>query len=77
MSKILTGRIMKKTADTAVVRVTSFRRHPVYQKRVKRDKKLKVAIFGLEVKIGDLVKIVKTRPISKEKHFKILEVSKK
>lgn len=76
MSKILIGQVMAKTPDMVIVKVTSFRRHPVYKKRVKRDKKLKAAIFGLEVKLGDQVKIVKTRPISKEKHFKILEVIK-
>lgn len=78
MPKILTGKIVSlKTADTAVVKISSFRRHPVYKKRIRKDKKIKVALFGMTVKLGDSVKIFKIRPVSKEKHFKVLEVVKK
>lgn len=61
---------MLKTAVVKVVRRTS---HPLYKKLLKRSKKYKVDTTGLEVTVGDWVRISKTRPISKEKHFKIVE----
>ena len=78
MPKILTGKVVSiKMQDTVVVNITTARVHPIYKKRLRRDKKIKAGLGGLEVKEGDLVKIKETRPISKEKHFKVMEVLKK
>lgn len=78
MPKILTGKVVStKMQNTIVVKVTTVRAHPIYKKKMRRDKKIKAANFNLAVKEGDTVKIVQIRPISKEKHFKVLEVIKK
>lgn len=78
MPKILTGKVVSiKMQDTAVVNTTTMRTHPIYKKKIKRNKKIKAATRGLAVKAGDIVKIIQTRPISREKHFKILEIVKK
>lgn len=61
---------MLKTAVVEVVRRTS---HPLYKKLLKRNKKYKVDTSGFEVSVGDWVRISKTRPLSKEKHFRIVE----
>lgn len=58
--------------ETAVVEVTRIRPHPLYRKLLKRSKKYKVDTVGKEVALGQTVKIVETKPLSKEKHFKIL-----
>lgn len=78
MPKILTGKVVStKMQDTVVVNITTTRIHPIYKKRIRRDKKIKAATLGLAVKAGEMVKIIQTRPISREKHFKVLEVVKK
>lgn len=78
MPKILTGKVVSiKMQDTAVVNTTTMRAHPIYKKKIKRNKKIKAATQGLAIKVGDMVKIIQTRPISREKHFKVLEIVKK
>ena len=62
-----------KMQNTAVVKVTRRIKHPVYKKLVKRAKNFKVQ-DTIGVKLGQIVKIQETRPISKDVHFKILEV---
>ncbi len=75
MSKIFEGSVVSaRMQKTAVVEITIRRPHPFYKKLLKRRKRYKVDISDFNVKIGDKVKIVETRPISKEKHFKIAEV---
>ncbi|MGB6838749.1 MAG: 30S ribosomal protein S17 [Microgenomates group bacterium] len=72
--KIFTGRVtsvkMDKTATVAVERVAI---HPVYKKRFKRIKKYHVH-DELGTKVGDMVSFVATRPYSKLKKWKIIEV---
>lgn len=71
--KILSGVVVsRKMKDTIVVSVERYERHPKYAKFVKRRKKFKAHDLGHTVKIGDTVKIISTRPISKDKHFKLL-----
>lgn len=78
MPKILTGKIISvKMQNTVLVRVTATRPHPIYKKKIKKDRNLKADKGGLDVKIGDMVKLAKTRPISKDKHFKVVEIVKK
>lgn len=75
--KVFKGEVVSlKTSDTIVVNVERQAIHSLYKKVLRRNKKYKVDANGLEVKIGDKVKIVETRPISKQKYFKIAEVIK-
>lgn len=77
MQKILNGKIVSlKSQDTAVVEVTRKVAHPLYKKLMKKTKKFKADSRGQTLSLGDRVKIVSIRPISKEKHFKVLEVIK-
>ena len=77
MKKIFDGVIVSvKMQKTAVVKITRKFPHPLYKKLIKRDNRLNVDIGTFTPKIGDRVKIVETKPISKTKHFKILEVIK-
>ena len=63
--------------QTAVVRVTRLVRHPVYQKVVRRAKKFKVHDPGRIAQVGDEVRIEATRPLSKEKRWRLVEVVRK
>lgn len=77
MQKIQIGKIVSlKAQNTAVVEVVRKIVHPLYKKVMKRSKKYKAETEGKIYKLGDKVKIVSTKPISKEKFFKILEVIK-
>lgn len=70
--KVLTGTVVSdKMKDTIVVSVESFKKHPKYGKFVKGHKKFKVHDAGNTAKVGDKVRIVETKPISKDKHFKL------
>ena len=71
--KTLTGKVVStKTPKTIIVEVVRQRLHPLYKKIMHRSKRYKVDNTGESVKLGDTVKIIETRPISKEKHFKLL-----
>jgi small subunit ribosomal protein S17 len=72
--KVLIGKVVStKMAKTLVVEVARQKVHPLYKKLLRRSKRLKVDCGSKEIKVGDMVKIVSTRPISKEKHYKLLE----
>lgn len=77
MKKILDGIVVGvKMQKTAIVSVTRKFPHPLYKKLIKKDNKLNADVATFTPKIGNKVKIVETKPISKTKHFKILEVIK-
>jgi len=78
MSKILKGKVVScgKMAKTATVELETRRPHPLYKKIIKKHKKILADTSGVEVNQDDIVKIKETRPISKRKKFKILEVLK-
>lgn len=59
---------------TAVVEVTRKTPHPLYRKLIKRSKNFKADTAGFDLAVGMRVKIVETRPISKNKFFKISEI---
>ncbi len=61
-----------KMQKTIVVKVTNFVKHPKYQKYQTVTKKYKVHDENGVAKMGDTVKIVETRPISKDKHFTLV-----
>jgi small subunit ribosomal protein S17 len=72
--KQLVGRVISnKMEKTAVVSVALTRRHPLYEKVIRSSKKYKAHDENNEARIGDLVRIEECRPLSKEKHFRIIE----
>lgn len=74
MSKQLTGTVVSTKMDkTIVVRVERKFRHPLYRKVIVKTKKFKAHYEGSGLKEGDSVIIAETSPISKEKHFIVVE----
>ncbi len=71
--KILKGVVTSDKMDkTIVVKVTRFVEHPKYGKRIKKTKKYKAHDEGNTKKIGDVVEIQESKPISKDKKFKVI-----
>lgn len=68
--------VSTKMQKTAVVEVVEKRPHPLYKKLLTRSTRHKADTSAVEVKVGDVVEIVETKPISKDKHFKIAKVLK-
>ncbi len=66
--------VSDKMDKTIVVSLERRLRHPVYQRVIKRSKKVKAHVEGVTCKVGDRVRIVETRPMSKDKRWKLLEV---
>lgn len=66
--------ISKKTPNTVAVTIPYYQKHPKYQKILKRITKILVHNEIDEIKNGDTVKIIKSKPYSKNKHFKTLEI---
>lgn len=74
MAKIFSGKVVSsKMQKTVVVLVERKFRHPLYKKVINRHKRYKVHNEKLELKEGDLVRIKEIRPISKEKHFIVVD----
>ena len=72
--KRLTGKIVStKMQKTLVVEVERIKQHPKYKRRLKIHKKYKTHYNEGEFKIGDRVIIEECRPISKDKHWKVLK----
>ena len=63
-----------KTDKTITVSVVSNKRHPLYSKVYKVTKKFKAHDENNECNIGDTVEIMETRPISKDKHFRLVKI---
>lgn len=76
--KTIIGRVVSdKMNKTVTVRWEKSRKHPLYKKFVKEFTKIKAHDEKNEAKAGDLVKIMETRPLSKEKHFMVVEILEK
>lgn len=76
--KVRIGRVVSNKMDkTIVVAVEDFVRHELYNKPVKRTKKFKAHDENNECRIVDRVKIMETRPLSKDKRFRLVEVVEK
>ena len=76
--KIRTGTVVSDKMDRTIsVAIESYYKHPLYKKILKKIKKLKVDDPDNKCKIGDIVKITETRPLSKTKRWRLLEVVKK
>ena len=72
------GRVVSdKMNKTIVVAVEDSFRHPLYKKTVKRTVKLKAHDEKNECKTGDRVRVMETRPLSKEKRWRLVEILEK
>ena len=75
--KELTGKVVSAANNkTITVLVETYKKDPLYGKRVKSSKKYAVHDETNKAKVGDTVKIVETRPISKTKYFYLKEIVK-
>lgn len=73
--KVRQGYVVSDTMDkTVVVRVERRTTHPLYGKTVTRSEKFHAHDEANDVGVGDLVRIVETRPLSKTKRWRVLEV---
>ena len=78
LRKTRTGKVVSNKMDkTIVVAVENHVRHPLYNKIVKRTYKLKAHDEDNECNIGDTVKVMETRPLSKDKRWRLVEVVEK
>jgi small subunit ribosomal protein S17 len=76
--KVRVGKVVSDKMDkTIVVAVSTTAKHPVYKKQVKSTKKFKAHDEKNECGIGDTVKIMETRPLSKDKHWRLFEIVEK
>lgn len=76
--KVYTGRVVSdKMEKTVTVLVETQKKHALYGKRVKYSKKYKAHDEQNEAKIGDVVRIMETRPLSATKRFRLVEVVEK
>ncbi len=73
--KTRVGKVVSDKMDkTIVVAVETIVRHPLYKKTVKRTYKLKAHDENNECKVGDKVKVMETRPLSREKRWRLVEI---
>ena len=75
MRPVRTGRVVSDKMDkTVVVTVERLVRHPLYKKSMKETIKFKAHDEKNECKIGDLVSVMQTRPLSKDKFWRVVEI---
>ncbi len=78
LRKVMTGIVTSDKMDkTVVVSVETSVRHSVYKKTMKRTYKLKAHDEKNECHIGDKVKVMETRPLSKQKRWRVVEILEK
>jgi small subunit ribosomal protein S17 len=78
MRKTMVGKIVSDKMDkTVVVAIEDSVKHPLYNKIVKRTYKLKAHDENNECKIGDKVRVMETRPLSKDKRWRLVEIIEK
>ncbi|MFO7750652.1 MAG: 30S ribosomal protein S17 [Desulfobacteraceae bacterium] len=76
--KVLFGKVVSDKMDkSAVVQVENFVKHKVYKKYIKRYKKYAAHDENDQCRSGDMVKIIESRPFSKNKKFRVQEVVKR
>ena len=75
LRKVMVGKVVSDKMDkTVVVAVETSVRHKMYNKIIKRTYKLKAHDEANECKIGDTVKVMETRPLSKDKRWRVVEI---
>ena len=73
--KVLVGRVVSDKMDKTITGlVETYKKHPLYGKRVKYSKKFKAHDENNVAKLNDIVKIMETRPLSATKNFRLVEV---
>jgi len=78
LRKIRTGKVVSDKMDkTIVVAIEDHVKHPLYKKIVKKTYKLKAHDENNECRKGDIVKVMETRPLSKDKRWRLVEVVEK
>lgn len=78
MRKTRTGKVVSDKMDkTVVVAVRTSIKHPLYNKVIKRTYKLKAHDENNECQIGDTVKVMETRPLSKHKRWRLVQIIEK
>jgi small subunit ribosomal protein S17 len=78
LRKVRIGKVVSNKMDkTIVVAVVDNIKHPLYGKIVKRTYKLKAHDEKNECSIGDRVKVMETRPLSREKRWRLVEIIEK
>ena len=76
--KSRTGRVVSDVMDkTVVVEVRDAAAHPTYGKIVRRNKRLKAHDEANEAHVGDTVRIAETRPLSRTKRWRVVEIIEK
>ncbi|HCX63793.1 MAG TPA: 30S ribosomal protein S17 [Eubacteriaceae bacterium] len=76
--KTRVGKVISNKMDkTVTVAVETFASHPLYKKRVKRTTKFKAHDESNACNVGDVVKIMETRPLSKDKRWRLVEIVEK
>lgn len=69
------GRVVSDKMDkTIVVAVETYKKHPLYHKRIKYTKKYKAHDEQNQAKIGDIVRIMETRPLSRDKRWRLVSI---
>jgi len=69
--------VSDKMQKTVVVKIERFKRHPLYHKVMRASKRFKAHDENNECKVGDVVIIEQTRPLSKEKRWKVVQIVKR
>ena len=78
LRKTRTGKVVSDKMDkTIVVAIEDHVKHPLYGKIVKRTYKLKAQDEKNECAIGDTVRVMETRPLSKDKRWRLVEIVEK
>lgn len=78
LRRTVVGKVVSDKMDkTIVVMVETYKKHPLYGKRVKYSKKYKAHDEQNLAKVGDIVEIMETRPISRDKRFRLVEIVEK
>ena len=78
LRKVRTGKVVSDKMDkTIVVAVEDHVKHPLYKKIVKRTYKLKAHDENNECDVGDTVRVMETRPLSKDKRWRLVEIVEK
>jgi small subunit ribosomal protein S17 len=75
MRKLQVGKVVSNKMDkTVVVAIETLVRHPLYGKIMKKTKRFKAHDEENQCRVGDKVRVMETRPLSKEKRWRVIEI---
>jgi len=72
--KELIGEVVSAYSNTAIIMVKTLRSHPLYLKQVKKAMKYYADDEEIKAQVGDIVRIIETKPLSKLKRWRIVEI---